>query len=73
LDAETGPPKSPPETADVKGAGTDSGNPGTNGLLEPDWENARFGGLRGGHDRGATSELYQILTGRCGLNPVFEP
>ena len=26
----------------------------------------------GGHDRGATSELYQILTGRCGQNVLFE-
>jgi hypothetical protein len=37
LDAETGPSKSAPETTDVpqrpKGAGTDSGNPGTNAYL----------------------------------------
>ena len=52
---------------------TDSGNPGTNGLLEPDGKIPGSAGLGGGHDRGATPELYQILAGRCGLNPVFEP
>jgi len=31
-----------------------------------------FRRLGGGHDRGATSELYQILTGRCGQNVLFE-
>ena len=62
--------RTPAET--IKGR-TDSGNPGTNGLFEPDRKTPGSAGLGGEHDRGATSELYQILTGRCGLTPVFEP
>jgi hypothetical protein len=64
LDAETGPPKSPPETTNVaqrpKWAGTDSGNPGTYGLSEPDWKLPGSEGLDGGRDRDRTCDPLDV-------------
>jgi hypothetical protein len=44
---------------ETKGAETDSGNPGINGLSEPDGKLPDSEGLDGGHDRGESPEQDQ--------------
>jgi hypothetical protein len=44
----------------LKGPRTDSGNPCTNGLLEPDGKIPGSAGLGGGHDRDRTCDPYYV-------------
>jgi len=64
LDAETGPPKSPPETTyanrDQKDPKPVAQNPGKNGLSEPLGKIPGSEGLDGGHDRDRTCDPYRV-------------